>query len=489
MINGSYWIGTAVGSLVALPLLDTNLFAVNLGWRFAFGLGAVLGVAIMFVRRNVPESPRWMVIHGHNEEAEALVADIERQVKESTGASELPPAERSITIRQRRGIGEVIGAIVKLYPSRAIVGLALMTGQAFLYNAIFFTYALVLTKFYGISDSSVPLYLLPFAIGNFFGPLLLGPLFDTWGRKKMIALTYVLSGVLLIITGWLFQQGVLTAVTPDDRLGCHLLLRLRRRRLPDRQRDLPDGNPRDGHLGLLRLRHGDRWHAGAGHLRPAHRDRQRRGGVRRLRDRRRTDDRGGHRRVRPRRRGGGPRPGGHRQALDRPGCRGGRVGGGRRQAGRRRPHRGGRRPHRATPRGGRAARRAGPGPAGRAGATGTATPRGAVPPGARRSDFRTGFGQTPGSSWSPYMPDPGAGGLPPDRGHEIDQLVAAVRDAGGRARRDELTKRVNATAWGPGRFAAALREAVADGRIRQVGRGQYEVGPEREPGPEAPARS
>jgi Major Facilitator Superfamily len=107
----------------------------------------------------------------------------------------------------------VIGAIVKLYPSRAIVGLALMTGQAFLYNAIFFTYALVLTKFYGISDSTVPLYLLPFAIGNFFGPLLLGPLFDTWGRKKMIALTYVLSGVLLIITGWLFQQGVLTAVT------------------------------------------------------------------------------------------------------------------------------------------------------------------------------------------------------------------------------------------------------------------------------------
>ena len=117
-------------------------------------------------------------------------------------------------------------------------------------------------------------------------------------------------------------------------------------------------------------------------------------------------------------------------------------------------------------------------PAGGAGATGTATPRGAVPPGARRYDFRAGFGQTPGSSWSPYMPDPGAGGLPPERGHEIDQLVAAVRDAGGRARRDELTKRVNATAWGPGRFAAALREAVADGRIRQVGRGEYEAGPE-----------
>jgi MFS family permease len=177
MINGSFWIGTAIGSLAALPLLDTNLFRVDLGWRFAFGLGAVLGLAIMLVRKNVPESPRWMVIHGHDQEAEALVADIERQVVDSSGLSELPPAERTLTIRQRRsiGIGEVIAAIVKLYPSRMVVGPALMTGQAFLYNAIFFTYALVLTTFYGISDSTVPLFLLPFAVGNFFGPLLLGP--------------------------------------------------------------------------------------------------------------------------------------------------------------------------------------------------------------------------------------------------------------------------------------------------------------------------
>jgi MFS family permease len=133
MINGSFWIGTAVGSLLALPLLDVHLFRINLGWRFAFGLGAILGVAIMLVRRNVPESPRWMVIHGHDREAEALVADIERQILASTGLKELPPAERSITIRQRRsiGIGEVIGAIVKLYPSRTVVGMALMTGQAF----------------------------------------------------------------------------------------------------------------------------------------------------------------------------------------------------------------------------------------------------------------------------------------------------------------------------------------------------------------------
>src|SRR5215218_4679739 len=213
MINGSFWIGTAIGSLAALPLLNVDLFAVDLGWRLAFGLGAVLGVAIMLVRKNVPESPRWMVIHGKHHEAEALVDDIERQVMESSGLTELAPAERTLTIRQRRSIsiGETIAAIVKLYPSRTVVGMALMTGQAFLYNAIFFTYALVLTKFYGIADDRVPLFLLPFAIGNFFGPLLLGPLFDTWGRKKMIAGTYILSGVLLIITGWMFSQDLLTA--------------------------------------------------------------------------------------------------------------------------------------------------------------------------------------------------------------------------------------------------------------------------------------
>src|SRR5215213_6515643 len=170
VIGGSYWIGTILGSLASLLLLDESLFAKDIGWRLAFGLAAVMGFAILLVRRNVPESPRWLFLHGREEEAERVTADIERQITTSTG-------------------------------------------QAFLYNAIFFTYALVLTTIYNVPSGNVGLYLLPFAVGNFLGPLLLGRFFDTIGRKPMIAGTYILSGILLIITGILFQNGTLTATT------------------------------------------------------------------------------------------------------------------------------------------------------------------------------------------------------------------------------------------------------------------------------------
>jgi MFS family permease len=214
IINGSYWIGTAFGAVLSLALLDKSLFAVDVGWRLAFGISALLGVAILFVRRNVPESPRWLVIHGHEHEAERVVSQIEREIVASTG-QELTPPRRTIRLRQRGpvGITEIARVIFRLYPKRMVVGLALFTGQAFLYNAIFFTYGLVLTRFYGVSTSKVGLYLLPFALGNFAGPLLLGRFFDTWGRKPMITLTYVLSGVLLIGTGILFDNGTLTATS------------------------------------------------------------------------------------------------------------------------------------------------------------------------------------------------------------------------------------------------------------------------------------
>src|SRR4051794_7312943 len=214
VIGGSYWIGTILGSLASLILLDTALFPMNIGWRLAFGLAALMGFGILIVRRNVPESPRWLFLHGHDAEAERVTAEIERQVVASTG-QELMEPRRTIRVKQRgpMGIGEIASVVFKMYPKRTFVGLSLFTGQAFLYNAIFFTYALVLTKIYGVGSGSVGLYLLPFAIGNFCGPLFLGPLFDSVGRKPMIAGTYILSGILLVITGLLFRAGTLTATT------------------------------------------------------------------------------------------------------------------------------------------------------------------------------------------------------------------------------------------------------------------------------------
>ncbi len=214
-ISGSYWIGALFGSGLSILLLNPNFISQYYGWRVAFWLGAALGLCILLIRRYVPESPRWLVTHGRNEEAEETTRYIEEEVRGETGR-ELPEVEGpALTIEQRKsiGFGIILRAMFQMYPKRTILGLTLMASQAFLYNAIFFTYALVLTQFYGIAASAIPYYLIPFAIGNILGPLLLGRLFDTVGRVPMIAGCYFVCGVLMTLTGYLFYIDVLTAVT------------------------------------------------------------------------------------------------------------------------------------------------------------------------------------------------------------------------------------------------------------------------------------
>jgi MFS family permease len=215
IINGSFWLGTAIGAALSIPLLNDSLFPVDVGWRLAFGLGAILGFAILLVRRNVPESPRWMFIHGRSKDAEALVDDIERQVKESAGVDELKEPKKAIKVREQESVGflTIAKTVFGAYPRRTVVGLSLFVGQAFLYNAVFFTYALVLGTFYGVKPEAVGYYIVPFAIGNFLGPLVLGRLFDSVGRKPMIAGTYIVSGVLLVVTAFLFRADVWSAET------------------------------------------------------------------------------------------------------------------------------------------------------------------------------------------------------------------------------------------------------------------------------------
>jgi MFS family permease len=205
-INGTFWVGAALGAGLSIVLLHPGFIGPEWGWRIAFGLGGVLGIAILLVRRHVPESPRWLLTHGRAEEAEAVVRAIEAEVGSVPDESYKARSMRALRTIAWRDVAHVI--LVR-YRRRAVLGISLMAAQAFFYNAIFFTYALVLARFYGVADENVGYYIFPFAIGNFLGPLVLGRLFDVVGRRRMIAATYAISGVGLLVTGYAFSRELL----------------------------------------------------------------------------------------------------------------------------------------------------------------------------------------------------------------------------------------------------------------------------------------
>ena len=214
-VNGTYWAGAMIGALGSFVLLNHDVLPENIGWRVAFLIGPVLGLVIIYLRRHIPESPRWMLSHGQTADAERIVDDIEAGVR-AKGVT-LPPVDdgRAMVVKPEVSVSfrKLAHVFFRQYPSRTFLGVTMMITQSFLYNAIFFTYALVLQNFYGLNSSQASLYFFPFAIGNLIGPLLLGPLFDSIGRRRMIFSTYALAGVTLLVSAYLFKVGALTAQT------------------------------------------------------------------------------------------------------------------------------------------------------------------------------------------------------------------------------------------------------------------------------------
>ncbi|HEY8193716.1 MAG TPA: MFS transporter [Hyphomicrobium sp.] len=212
VINGSFWLGAAIGAAGSIVLLDARLLPADVGWRAAFAIGGALSAVIFFMRLWIPESPRWLITHGRAAEADEIVDGIEEALgREGHAVDTAPLTPVRLRTRTHTPLREVASTILTVYRQRAFVGLSLMAAQAYFYNAIFFTYALILTTFYGIPAENIGWYILPFAAGNFLGPLLIGRFFDTWGRRQMLALTYAVSGLLLAVTGYLFAADLVSA--------------------------------------------------------------------------------------------------------------------------------------------------------------------------------------------------------------------------------------------------------------------------------------
>ncbi len=214
VINGSFWVGAAIGALGSFVVLDPAIMPPEIGWRAAFVIGGVLGFIVLLLRRFLPESPRWLMTHGRPEDAERIVGDIEARIVRETGLALPPVPPGFLTLHTGTQSWVKIGAraLVTTYRRQTCLGVTLMAAQAVCYTAGFFTYALILTRFYAVASGNVGLFILPFTAGNFLGPLILGRLFDSIGRRVMITATYGVSGVLMVLTGWMFAMGWLDAV-------------------------------------------------------------------------------------------------------------------------------------------------------------------------------------------------------------------------------------------------------------------------------------
>ncbi len=201
IVNGTFWLGAVFGSVASMFLLAGHGIPQNLGWRIAFGIGAVLGGGVLLLRLRVPESPRWLMLRGREEEANKVVGGIEEQVEKQKGKLPAPEGEKlEIAVRDHTPWKDIFNNMLHDNRQRSILALVLMVAQAFFFNAIFFSYGLIVKKFFHVPDQQLPLHLLPFAIASFLGPLTIGRLFDKIGRKPMITATYGIAGLLLVGT-------------------------------------------------------------------------------------------------------------------------------------------------------------------------------------------------------------------------------------------------------------------------------------------------